>query len=86
MERIEHKYRLRVHGDMQQEGIDLHNTFAPVVNWSTVRLLVMMAEMDGWESIQIDYFLALSQSPIGSDFYIHLPISLNFDLVFPTHS
>ena len=47
---IEHKDRLCVHGGMQQEGIDLHNTFAPVVNWSTVRLLVMMAEMDWWES------------------------------------
>ena len=58
---------------MQQERIDIHNTFAPVVNWSTVRLLAMMAEMAGWESRQIDYFLALSQSPIGSDLYIYLP-------------
>ena len=52
--------------------IDLHNTFSPVVNWYTVRLLVMMAEMVGWESIQIDYVLDLSQSPIGSDVYLHL--------------
>ena len=58
---------------MQQEGIGLHNTFAPVVNWSTVRLLVIMAEMSVWESIQIDYVLALSQSPIGSNVYLHLP-------------
>ena len=57
---------------MQQEGIDLHNTFASVVNWSTVKLLVMMAEMDRWESRQIDYVLALSQAPIGSDAYLHL--------------
>ena len=32
-----------VHGGM----IDFHNTFAPVVNWSTVKLIIMMAEMDG---------------------------------------
>ena len=64
---------------MQQEGIDLHNTFAPVVNWSTVRLLVMMDEMAGWESRQIDYFLALCQSPIGSDVYIHLPEVFHVD-------
>ena len=52
---------------MQQEGIDLHNTFEPVLNWSTVRLIVMMDEMTVWESRHIDYVLALSQSPIGSD-------------------
>ena len=44
-ELIEHKDRLCLDGGMQQEGIDLHNTFSPVVNWSTVRLLVIMAEM-----------------------------------------
>ena len=47
-ELIEHKDLLCVHGGMQQEGINLHNTFSPVVNWSTVRLLAMMAEMAGW--------------------------------------
>ena len=35
---------------MQQEGIDFHNTFASVVNVSTVRLIIMIAEMAGWES------------------------------------
>ena len=58
---------------MQQEGFDLDNTFAPVASWSTVRLLVMMAEMAGWESRQIDYVISLSQAPMGSDVYLHLP-------------
>ena len=58
---------------MQQEGIDLQNTFSPVVNWSTVRLLSMMTEMARWESKQLYYVLALPQSPIVSDFYLCLP-------------
>ena len=33
----------------------------------------MMAEMDGWESRQIYYVLALSQLTTGSDVYLHLP-------------
>ena len=37
--------------------IDFHKTFAPVVNWFTFRLIIMMADMDGWESRQIDYVL-----------------------------
>ena len=44
-ELIKHKARLCVHGGM----IDFPNAFAPVVNWSTVRLIIMMAEMAGWE-------------------------------------
>ena len=57
---------------MQQEGIDLHNTLAPVVNWSTVRLLVIIADMAGWKSRQIDYVLDLSKSTISSEVYLHL--------------
>ena len=40
--------------------IDIHKTFAPVVNWSTARLIIMMDEIAGWESRQIDYVLAFS--------------------------
>ena len=52
--------------------IDLYNTFAPVVNWSTVRLIIVMSEISGWESIQIIYALAFSQAPIDIDVYLHL--------------
>ena len=64
---------------MQREGIYFHNKFAPVLNWSTFRLIVMMAEMDGWESIQIDYVLAFSQAQIDSDVYLYLPEGFHVD-------
>ena len=56
--------------------IDCHNSFAPVVNWSTVRLIIMMAEISGWESNEVYYVLALYQVPIDSDVYLHLPANL----------
>ena len=52
--------------------IDFHNTFTPVFNWSNVRLIIMMAEIAGWESIQIDYVLDFSQTNFFSDVYLHL--------------
>ena len=64
---------------MQREGINFHNTFEPVVNWSTVRFIMMMADMDGWESRHIDYVLDFSQAPIDSDFYFHLPAGSHVD-------
>ena len=53
--------------------IDFHNVFTPVLNWYTVRFIIMMAEIYVWESGQIDYVLAFSQVPIDSDAYLHLP-------------
>ena len=69
VELIKHKAHIFLHSGM----IDFHSTFAHVVNWSTVRLIIIMAEISGWESRQIDYVLAFSQAPIYSDVYINLP-------------
>ena len=65
---------------MQQERIYFHNTFAPVINWSAVRSIIMMAEMSRWESIQIDYVLALSQiTNVYINVYLHLPAWFHVD-------
>ena len=53
-----------------------YNTFAHVINWSTVRLIIMMAEMAGWESRQIDDVLFI-KAPIDSDVYLHLTTGLH---------
>ena len=53
--------------------ISFHYTFAHVVNWSTVRLIIMMDEITGWDSSEINCVLAFSQAPIDSDVYPHLP-------------
>ena len=56
-----------------------YDTFEPVVNWSNVRLIILMDEMAGWESRQIDYVLSFSQPPIDSDVYLHLPAGFHVD-------
>ena len=69
MELIKNKAHIFLHGGM----IDCHNKFAPILNWSTARLIIMMSEISGWESRKIDYVLALPQAPIDIDVYLHLP-------------
>ena len=64
---------------MQLEGVYFHNTFSPIVNWFTSRLLIMMAEMPGWESRKFYYVLVFSQAPIDSDVYLHLPAGFHVD-------
>ena len=64
---------------MQREGVGFHNTFAPVLKWYTGRLITLMAEIDGWKSIQIDYVLDFYQAPIYSNFYLRLPAGFHVD-------
>ena len=79
VELIKHRVRFCVHGGMQREGNNFHNTFAPDVNWSNVRIIIIMAEMVEWKSRQIDYVLIFSQAPIDIHFHIHLPEGFHVD-------
>ena len=49
------------------------------MNWSTVRLVMLLTEMAGWHSRQIDYVLAFSQAPIDTTVYCHLPAGFHIE-------
>lgn len=55
---FKHKDRMCVHGEIQIKGIYYWNTYIPVVNWGTIRLILTMAEIAGRKSQHIDYVLA----------------------------
>ena len=67
------KARFCVRGDQQIEGIDFFDTFAPVVQWSTVRMLLVLSLTLGLATKQVDYVSAFCQAPITEDVYIRLP-------------
>ena len=47
-----------VRGDMQIEGVDYFDTFAPVVQWTTVRSLLIIAMQLKLKTAQVDYTAA----------------------------
>jgi hypothetical protein len=62
-----------VRGDRQVEGVDFFDTFAPVVNWRTVRLMLILSAILGLSTHQVDYTAAFIHAPINEDVYVDMP-------------
>jgi hypothetical protein len=67
------KARFCVRGDQQVEGVDFFDTFAPVVQWSTIRLLLMVSLMLDLATRQVDYTAAFLHAPLDDEVYCHMP-------------
>ena len=68
-----HKVRFCVRGDMQVEGRDFFETYAPVVNMSTVRMVMTLAAKHGLCTKQVDYSNAFVQAKLDETVYVWLP-------------
>ena len=67
------KARFCVRGDKQIEGVDYFEKYAPVVSWSTVRLIMSIALQRGWHTQHIDFENAFFQANLKEDVYIRCP-------------
>ena len=68
------KARFCFRGDQQVQGVDFHDAYSPVVQWSTVRLLLILSVILGWKSCQVDYQLAFVQAKIKpGSLYCEMP-------------
>ena len=67
------KAHLCPHGGQQEHSINYWETYAPVVNWSTVHLVLILSLLTGLASRQIDYVQAYTQAPLDCDLYMHVP-------------
>ena len=69
------KYKARycVRGDKQVEGVDYFETYAPVVQWSTIRLVLTMVLANNWVTRQVDYTNAFTQATLNEEVYIGQP-------------
>lgn len=69
---IKHKARLNVHGGQTDFGIHYWDTFAPVVQWFTIRVMLILSLVEGLETQSIDFVLAFPQAEIKADIYMKL--------------
>jgi hypothetical protein len=68
-----HKARLNVHGGKQVYGENYFETYAPVVTWFSIRLVLVLSIINKWYTKQVDFVLAYTQADIEFDMYMELP-------------
>ena len=67
------KARFCVRGDKQVEGVDFFDTYAPVVSWTTIRLLLVLKGYLGLATKQVDFSNAFAQADVKEKVYMELP-------------
>ena len=66
------KARFCVRGDRQEHGVNYWETWLPVVQWSTIRTVMIIAAKEGWVSAQCDITAAFTTAPIPDDEVVYV--------------
>ena len=74
------KYKARMHVDGSQmiKGLHYEETYAPVVQWATIRFFISLAILSNWHTRQLDFVLAYTQADIERDLYMKLPAGKHY--------
>ena len=69
------KARLCIRGNQQEYGVNYWETYAPVVSWTTVRLLFILSIIHNLHTTQVDYTNAYCQATFreGEELYMKVP-------------
>jgi hypothetical protein len=65
-----YKARFCCRGDLMEAE---ESTYAPVVHWPTVRIVLTLAMLFGWVTCSIDFDSAFVQAQLKDPVWIHLP-------------
>ena len=68
------KARLNLGGHKQRLDTD---TYAPALDWTIIRLFLILSILFSWKTRQIDFVLAYPQAPIPRETYMELPRGIN---------
>jgi hypothetical protein len=69
------KAKLVARGFEQVQSLDYEDTFAPVVKWATIRMLVALAAQRGWKLYYMDVKITFLNGKLEQEVYISTPRS-----------
>jgi hypothetical protein len=68
-----YKARLCVNGTRQIQGIDYTESFTPIVQWSTIRMVNTLAAMHNLKGKKIDFTQSFPKAKLKEDIYLRFP-------------
>ena len=60
-------------GDKQVQGVDFFKYYTPVVQWTTIHLILILAIVLNWVTVQTDFTNAYAQASLDKEIYIEIP-------------
>jgi hypothetical protein len=69
------KSRFCIHSDCQIDGVNVFDAYAPVMSWTTIRLLLILSVVLNLATKQVDYMAAFFQAKLneGEQVYVEMP-------------
>ena len=80
---IKHKARLCTHVSMHQWGVHYWDTYSPVVNWMSVRSIIILSILIGIHTKSVDFVLAYNKSDLKTDIFMGPPIGFGAEGAYP---
>ena len=75
-----YKCRLVMDGSRQRVGIDVFDTFSPVIDYTTVRMLISIAFGNGWKMFHWDISVAFTNADAHEPTYVMFPKNFPSDI------
>ena len=47
-----------------KKGINYDKVYSPVAGWPSIRIVLILVELEGWKTMQVDYVQEFPQAPI----------------------
>ena len=68
-----------MHVGKQKRGINYWETYSPVVNWVSVRFILIISQLAGLETQALDFVLAFPQAKLDVLVYMKIPPEINIE-------
>jgi len=75
---VKHKARLCADGCQQQQGVDFFESYAPVITWTTIRLVLLLSVLLNLHCRQVDFTQAFPQADIDIPVYLRMPAGWSY--------
>jgi Reverse transcriptase (RNA-dependent DNA polymerase) len=70
------KTRIVAGGDHQEYGVNYSETYAPVIEWTIVRLFLYLLCVFSWEKVQVDVKTPFLNGELDGEVYVRTPLGI----------